>query len=506
MPSVAASLRRWHATTIFVQSGQQTIADYTSGTAATCRRTATSTPATSTNRCCVRGTGGLLYYHRNQQYSITALTNGGGTIVERYAYTAYGTPTITDGKRNGRTSAADNNRYTYTGREWDEELGLYHYRARMYDSYSDDSAPRRIRSGMREARRRSGTTNRKRYFQRDRTHLFRRNHRLCRCARCVDVLRRRLSQRDRSRGMELLREHFVNVRRVLLADPNIDCDPFDGLELLRINFPNGVSVNEYALQNASVDDALGKRIRAASWISGTPSQVECSETDQPNANTKTLVERSEASPQPTAASPTPAIIDDVQVERSETEVTLTIESRRWRIRSLERNTTIGVLKVNVMVFNDRNDRFHVDTLDLYHARSRRVFLKEAGEEIAVNEHELRSDLGRVLLKLEQLQQDLLKKGKPTAPKVEITDVERSEAMGLLKDERLLDRILDDFDACGIVGERIGKLTGYLAATSRLLPKPLGVVIQSSSAAGKTSLSSMPSLPSCRRKHSSAAAR
>lgn len=288
-------------------------------------------------------------------------------------------------------------------------------------------------------------------------------------------------------GMELLREHFVNVRRVLLADPDIDCDPVDGLELLRINFPNGVSVNEYALQHASVDDALGKRIRAASWISGAPSQVERSETDQPTTNTNALVERSEATPQQPVASPTPAIIDDLQVERSETEVTLTIESRRWRVRSLERNTTIGVLKVNVMVFNDRNDRFHVDTLDLYHARSRRVFLKEAGEEIAVNEHELRSDLGRVLLMLEQLQQDLLKRGKPTAPKVELTDAERSEAMGLLKDERLLDRILEDFDACGIVGERIGKLTGYLAATSRLLPKPLGVVIQSSSAAGKTSL-------------------
>ena len=59
----------------------------------------------------------------------------------------------------------------------------------------------------------------------------------------------------------------------------------------------------------------------------------------------------------------------MQVERSETEVTVTIENRRWRIRGLDRNPTIGVLKVNVMVFNDRSDRFHVDTLDLCHARS-----------------------------------------------------------------------------------------------------------------------------------------
>ncbi len=117
----------------------------------------------------------------------------------------------------------------------------------------------------------------------------------------------------------------------------------------------------------------------------------------------------------------------------------------------------------------------------------RVRQRSAREEIAVSESELRHDLGRITLKLDQLQQEQLKQGKPEAPKVEITDAERSEAMELLKDERLLDRILTDFDACGIVGERIGKLTGYLAATSRLLPKPLGVVIQSSSAAGKTSL-------------------
>lgn len=38
-----------------------------------------------------------------------------------------------------------------------------------------------------------------------------------------------------------------------------------------------------------------------------------------------------------------------------------------------------------------------------------------------------------------------------------------------------------------MGERTGKLAGYLAATSRLLAKPLGLIIQSSSAAGISSL-------------------
>jgi len=122
--------------TVFVQSGQQTIADYTSGTAAA-SPTYTYVYANYIDEPVMRaGTGGLRYYHRNQQYSVIALTNGGGTIAERYAYSAYGTPTITDAAGTARTTSAENNRYTYTGREFDEALELYHYRARMYDSAS----------------------------------------------------------------------------------------------------------------------------------------------------------------------------------------------------------------------------------------------------------------------------------------------------------------------------------------------------------------------------------
>ncbi len=52
---------------------------------------------------------------------------------ERYAYSAYGTPTITDAAGTALTTSAENNCYTYTGREYEEALALYHYRARMYD-------------------------------------------------------------------------------------------------------------------------------------------------------------------------------------------------------------------------------------------------------------------------------------------------------------------------------------------------------------------------------------
>jgi len=118
---------------VYVQMDQQTIADYPVGGAA-------STPtyryvyASYIDEPVVRktaGTGGtLMYFHRNQQYSVTAITTSTGAVAERYAYSAYGQPTILDASASALSSSAINNRYTYTGREWDATLGLYHFRAR----------------------------------------------------------------------------------------------------------------------------------------------------------------------------------------------------------------------------------------------------------------------------------------------------------------------------------------------------------------------------------------
>jgi len=86
-----------------------------------------------------RGTcesNGKRCYQSNGQYSVTALTDTTGTISERYAYTAYGELTVFDGGGTVLGGSAYGNRYTYTGREWDGELGLFHYRARMYSPES----------------------------------------------------------------------------------------------------------------------------------------------------------------------------------------------------------------------------------------------------------------------------------------------------------------------------------------------------------------------------------
>jgi len=120
---------------VFVQMDQQTIADYPVGGAAT-TPTFRYVYASYIDEPVVRktaGTGGtLVYFHRNHQYSITAITTSAGAISERYAYTAYGQPTILNasGTPLSPQTSTLNSRYSYTGREWDATLGLHHFRAR----------------------------------------------------------------------------------------------------------------------------------------------------------------------------------------------------------------------------------------------------------------------------------------------------------------------------------------------------------------------------------------
>jgi RHS repeat-associated protein len=119
--------------TIFVQVGQQTIADYVSGTAAASPEY-TYAWGSYIDELILRTepSGTDLYYHRNQQYSTYAITNSSGSIQERYTYSPYGELTITDASGTTRSASTNDTRYTYTGREWDADLDLYHFRARLY--------------------------------------------------------------------------------------------------------------------------------------------------------------------------------------------------------------------------------------------------------------------------------------------------------------------------------------------------------------------------------------
>lgn len=168
------------------------------------------------------------------------------------------------------------------------------------------------------------------------------------------------------------------------------------------------------------------------------------------------------------------------------ELVITFGDRRWRVRGLPSKSMPGSLRVNVLVSRD-NGAFHVDTLELYSSRQRGLYTKLASDELSVEERVIKRDLGELLLRLEgyleQRHQEQLAAQKPH----EMSETEQVAALELLRDPKLLERILQDFERCGVVGEHTNKLLGYLAATSRKLEEPLAVVIQSTSAAGKSAL-------------------
>ncbi|MCG3134770.1 MAG: hypothetical protein HMLKMBBP_02132 [Planctomycetes bacterium] len=72
------------------------------------------------------------YYHGQLIGSVTHVTDSSQNVVESYSYDPWGKVTIKD--RTGATvsSTQVGNPWMFTGRQWDKEAGLYHYRARAY--------------------------------------------------------------------------------------------------------------------------------------------------------------------------------------------------------------------------------------------------------------------------------------------------------------------------------------------------------------------------------------
>jgi RHS repeat-associated protein len=66
---------------------------------------------------------GTRFFEADGLNSVTSLSNAGGGLTDTYTYTAFGATTAT---------GTNSNRFGYTGREWDQDIGLYYYRARYY--------------------------------------------------------------------------------------------------------------------------------------------------------------------------------------------------------------------------------------------------------------------------------------------------------------------------------------------------------------------------------------
>ncbi|HEU4602912.1 MAG TPA: CHC2 zinc finger domain-containing protein, partial [Steroidobacteraceae bacterium] len=291
----------------------------------------------------------------------------------------------------------------------------------------------------------------------------------------------------------------------------------EGLDCYRLLFPKGMDANEYALKVGPASKSLGVAIRSAQWMGkGQPKAITTVEpmpsVEPPAVPLKINEEAEHAQSLPPlvaeeAASvveaapslpaqvipdaPSPALVPAIKSIGSEREHVMSFGDRRYRVRGLEKNLSYEVLKVNVLASRsiEGGESVHVDTFDLYQARHRATFVKQAAVELGVAEDIIKADVGKLLLALEAEQERLITTAQqPSMPaKVQMEEAERSAALALLKAPDLIERIACDFSRCGIVGERTNALVGYLATISRKLDRPLALLIQSTSAAGKSSL-------------------
>jgi energy-coupling factor transporter ATP-binding protein EcfA2 len=278
--------------------------------------------------------------------------------------------------------------------------------------------------------------------------------------------------------------------RALLAHPRPEGEPdaaalaerlgSSGVGCFRVVLPRGVDAAGFAAEISKPVEALGALVRAATWMGAGPAPIPTAASDPPPSP------RSE----PGAVSPLPAPACDPVVETVGAELRMTIGDRAWRVRGLDRVGGSDALRVNVGVTRVDavlGELFHLDTLDLYTARARAAFVHAAAGEVRIGPEVVRRDMGRLLVACEAHVEALATAARPEPTRVELSAVEEAAALELLCDPALAERIVADVERVGVVGEATNVLVAYLAAVSRKLDTPLAVLVQSTSAAGKSSL-------------------
>ena len=132
---------------------------------------------------------------------------------------------------------------------------------------------------------------------------------------------------------------------------------------------------------------------------------------------------------------------------------------------------------------------HYDNLDLYSARSRRIFAHELAGILGLEPRRIERDL---MVILEYLEAERDKKALALPKDGESVNTPEQERIGgeFLDTDDILGEIDKDMTKLGYVGEKWNKIITYLVATSRLMDKPLSAIIASQSAAGKSMLASL----------------
>ncbi|HCN9106101.1 TPA: toprim domain-containing protein [Escherichia coli] len=253
----------------------------------------------------------------------------------------------------------------------------------------------------------------------------------------------------------------------------------DGIATFRVLFPAGMDANGYLCQVAEPEQAFSVLLDGAVPMS----DLADAESIAPQASAEPAhltALAADVAAFPAVSAPAPGVSVEALADG---ELMVALPGERWTIRGVSRKTNAAAMKVNAQVLDTGSGVVFADAVDMMSARSRGGYARAAAAELGLAEGDLRRSLGKVLLALEHWQAA----PQPENAAPEMSDTDREAALELLRDECLAGRIASDMAACGVVGESTNLTAAYLAAVSRKLDRPLAVLIQSSSAAGKSSL-------------------
>jgi DNA primase catalytic core len=162
-------------------------------------------------------------------------------------------------------------------------------------------------------------------------------------------------------------------------------------------------------------------------------------------------------------------------------------NRRYELRAIERPGPARLKATIKAVSSDPANagRFHIDTVDFYLSRSRRVFVGEAARLFREAVEVIEGDVNRLIGQVEAYAQKQLDESR--AAIVLVSEADRADALKLARHPDLAGEVLRDMEKLGVIGESVNKLIGYLTMTSRKMPDPLALLTLSGSGAGKSHL-------------------
>ena len=267
----------------------------------------------------------------------------------------------------------------------------------------------------------------------------------------------------------------------------------EGIDCFRVLFPKGMDANEYAQRTQPAAKALELVIGSAVWLGQGPAPAERmrrSECDEPApaaaAPQKAAREEVPAlatEPEPTSFLASPSEPAPAPAARREGEQGVMVAGERsyrvWPLRA--------VGKGRVRLTCTAAGKEHVDKLDLDAWRQRAAFATAAAHKLGQPEQAMQdelADLQRALVVLVEGEAAATAASRAPAP---MTREEEAEALAVLRNPDAPDLLLEAIDQLGMVGEHKNKLLVFFVMLSRLLDRSLGVIVQSTMGAGKSTL-------------------